>query len=65
LNAYNTFTGDPGFFTRDFERYRRATREGLAAAAAGLTGSPRVALSVVPHGRLDRALPGSVPVEVS
>lgn len=66
LNAYNTFTGDPGFFTRDLERYRRATREGLAAAAAAvLVESPRVALSIVPHGRRDLALSDSVPAEVA
>lgn len=66
LNAYNTFTGDPGFFTRDLERYRRATREGLAAAAAAvLVRSPRVALSVVPVGRRDLALPDSVRAEVA
>lgn len=66
LNAYNTFTGDPGFFSRDLERYRRATREGLAAAAAAvLVESPRVALSVVPLGRRDLALPDSVRAEVA
>ena len=27
LNAYNVWCGDPGYFARDFDRYRRVTRE--------------------------------------
>jgi zinc protease len=66
LNAYNTFLGDPGYFTRDLERYRSATPQVLKeAAAAHLKPSGRVMLSVVPRGRLALALPGSQPVAVS
>jgi len=66
LNAYNTFLGDPGYFTRDLERYRAATPALLRqAAAAYLKPSGRVMLSVVPRGRLALALAGSQPATVS
>jgi len=66
LNAYNVMRGDPGFFTRDLDRYRLATREGVRAAAQRhLDPGRRVVLSVVPRGRAADALPGSVPVSVS
>jgi zinc protease len=66
LNAYNTFLGDPGYFGRDLERYRSATRAGLQAAAARyLNPAQRVVLSVVPRGRVALALAGSQPVAVS
>ncbi len=66
LNLYNVFTGDPGFFGRDLERYRAATRASVrGAVAAHLTSKPRVALSVVPRGQVALALPGSEPVVVS
>jgi zinc protease len=66
LNAYNTFLGEPGYFTRDLERYRTATPERLRdAAVAHLKPANRVVLSVVPRGRLALALTGSQPVAVS
>ncbi len=66
LNAYNTFLGDPGFFERDLQRYRRATAEDLRSAAAKyLLPHERVMLSVVPRGRVGLALEGSKPVAVS
>jgi zinc protease len=66
LNAYNTFLGDPGYFTRDLERYRAATPPLLREAAAAYLKPPgRVTLSVVPRGRLALALHGSAPVAVS
>jgi zinc protease len=66
LNAYNVLCGDPGYFARDLDRYRLATRETVREAAATYLGSDRrVALSVVPRGRGADALPGSVPVSVS
>jgi zinc protease len=66
LNAYNTFLGDPAYFTRDLERYRAATPAALKdAAAAHLKPNGRVMLSVVPRGRLALALSGSQPVAVS
>jgi zinc protease len=66
LNAYNVFLGEPGFFDRDLNRYRRATAESLQQAAAKwLRRDRRVALSVVPIGRIALALPDSAAVEVS
>lgn len=66
LNQYNVFLGDPAYLLRDLERYRAATAEGVRAAAERvLVRAPRVALSVVPRGRLDLALPGSATVVCS
>ena len=66
LNAYSVLRGDPGFVAADLERYRRATRETVRAAAERhLALERRVQLCVVPRGRHDDALPGSEPVLVS
>lgn len=65
LNAYNVFLGEPGFFERDLERYRRATPSALRTAAARWLTSGRVALSVVPHGGAELALADSQPAAVS
>jgi zinc protease len=66
LNQYNVFVGDPGYFDRDLQRYREATPASVAAAARRfLIRGPRVAVSVVPRGRLDLALPDSTKVVFS
>lgn len=66
LNAYNTFVGHPGFFDEDRQRYFDVTSNGAAAAVTRwLVNGPSVALSVVPKGRRDLALPGAVEVHVS
>ena len=66
LNAYNVFVGDPGFFERDLDRYRRVTAASVQRAARQwLQPDSRVLLSVVPRGRSDLALAGSQPVAVS
>ena len=66
LNQYNVFVGDPGYFDRDLDRYREATPVSVAAAAGRfLVQAPRVAVSVVPRGRLDLALPDSTKVVCS
>lgn len=66
LNAYNTFAGDPGYFTRDRQRYFDVSSRGAAAAVAKwLVGTPAVSLSVVPKGRRELALPGATEVQVS
>jgi zinc protease len=65
LNAYNVFLGDPGYFDKDLERYRRATPASLQEVAGRYLTPRRVALSVVPRGRPELALPGSQPVTVS
>jgi zinc protease len=63
LNAYNVFTGSPGFIHADRARYARATAASVAAAVRRwLRESPGVALSVVPRGQTDLGLPGAVPV---
>jgi zinc protease len=60
LNQYNVMLGDPGYLGRDLQRYQKATAASVTLAARNvLVGSPRVAVSVVPRGRLDLALPDS------
>jgi len=66
LNAYNVFLGDPAYFERDLERYHAVTGESLRGAVARfLDPDRRVTLSVVPHGRLDLAIPDSIRAEVA
>jgi zinc protease len=66
LNAYNTFVGDPDFFTRDLERYQHVTRQTLQDAVARYLATPqRVVLSIVPRGRVALAIPDSLPSRVS
>jgi zinc protease len=66
LNAYRTFLGDPGYFERDLDRYRSVTAESLRAVVSRCLGHRRrIALSVVPRGRADLALPDSAPADVS
>jgi zinc protease len=66
LNAYNVLRGTPGYFAADLERYRAATAAMLRdAAERHLVLDRRVALSVVPRGRLDLAIEGSSAVGVS
>ena len=66
LNAYNVYTGDPGFMQQDRARYREATADRVRVlAATQLTPGGRVALSVVPHGAAGRALAGSTRTRVS
>jgi zinc protease len=60
LNNYNVFLGDPGYFSRDIERYRSASGESVRSAAAAHLGAARcVTLSAVPAGQLRLAAPGS------
>ena len=66
LNNYNVFLGDPGYFTRDIERYRRAGTECLRAAAAQYLGPGQcVTLSAVPAGQRELAAPDSELVVVT
>lgn len=56
LNLYAFYTGDPGYATKDIERYRRLTPDGVSAAVRTyLVEAPSVVLSVVPKGRTDLA----------
>ena len=66
LNAYNVYTGDPGFMARDRARYQEVTVDRVRdLAATQLSGAGRVALSVVPHGAAGRALAGSTAARLS
>jgi zinc protease len=66
LNAYNVLRGDPGFFSKDLDRYRLATPESVRETARRyLRPDRRVVLSVVPRGQAAEALPGSEAVGVS
>ena len=66
MNAYNVFLGESDYFDRDVARYRDASASALQAQAARwLRPDARVALSVVPRGRPELALPLAEPVEVS
>ncbi len=63
LNAYNVFTGEPGFMYADRDRYARATAASVAAAVRRwLREAPGAVLSAVPQGEATLALPGSVEV---
>jgi zinc protease len=65
LNAYNVFRDDPGFFAIDRARYEKATSASIARAVRRwIVDAPRVALSVVPRGRGDLAMPSSTGLEV-
>ena len=62
LNAYNVFRGTPDGFAADLARYTSATAHDVQrAAATWLDPDSAVALSVVPHGRREAALPESEP----
>ncbi len=62
LNAYNTYRGEPDYFDADLQRYLVASRGGLQEAAARwLDPDLALALSVVPRGAGDQALPDSIP----
>jgi zinc protease len=66
LNAYNVFVGDPGFFDRDLDRYRRVTPEAMQRVAREWLQPERcVSLSVIPKGRVELGLANSQPVVVS
>jgi len=65
LNAYNTYRGLPDFFDADLQRYLDATPAALQECVRRwLDPAAAVAVSVVPLGRADLALPGSSPVDV-
>ncbi|MCC7178652.1 MAG: insulinase family protein [Acidobacteria bacterium] len=66
LNAYNVFRKDPGYFDQDLARYRAVTPSQMAdAVRQRIVGAPRVALSLVPRGQRQLALPDASEVLVS
>jgi zinc protease len=64
LNAYQTYLGDPAAFGADLDRYLRATRASIAAAAGMLLERHRVELSVVPEAQQALALASSTAAHV-
>ena len=66
LNAYNVFVGDPSYFVEDLSRYQRVTKDSLRRTVSRYLDLPRrVALSIVPRGRLELAIPDSTEAVVS
>ena len=66
LNAYSVFLNDPAYFERDLARYESVTAADLHHAARKyLRTDNRVALSVVPKGKLSLALSQSTSAVVS
>ncbi len=66
LNAYSVFLNDPGYFEEDLARYARVTARDLhECVRTYLRPENRVALSIVPKGKLSLALPHSTPAVVS
>ncbi len=66
LNAYNTYTGSPAYFTQDLDRYLRITSADVKRAVSRSLQPDRVtALSVVPAGQLQWALAASTPAVVT
>jgi zinc protease len=66
LNAYNTYLGRPDYFSEDLGRYARVTHGSLQATVKRYVyDGRRVAMSIVPRGRLDLAIPDSASVAVS
>ena len=49
---YNTYTGDPGYITKDFERYGNVTAKSVQAAAQRWLHEGRVLMSVTPFPTL-------------
>lgn len=48
LNMYNTYTGDPGYLSKDFARYAQVDAAGVVRVAEKYLGENRVVLEVTP-----------------
>ncbi len=48
LNMYNTFTADPGYLVKDFQRYLRVDPQGVRRVASKYLIDKRMVLEVVP-----------------
>lgn len=54
LNMYNIYVGDPGYFNKDLERYKRVTVNDVKKVAEKyLKQTGKVVLSVVPKGKTE------------
>jgi zinc protease len=58
LNAYYTWTGNPGFLAQDAARFQSVTPAEVQAAAARWLGEGRVVMSVVPQGQTQLQVAG-------
>ncbi len=66
LNLYNHFVGDPGFLTRDLERYHLATTSSLkAVGATRLKRDARVVIHGVPGNKVLAEVPRAEHVPLS
>ena len=66
LNAYNVYTGSPGYFDQDLDRYLKVTSADVRRAASTyLQPDQALHLSVVPKGQLHWALADSEPAVVT
>ncbi len=50
LNLYNVYTGDPGFMTKDFDRYCHVSAGDVTQMAKRFLGPGRVVVEVLPGG---------------
>lgn len=48
LNQYNVMRGDPGYLSKDFERYQKVTPEDIQRVAKKYLGAGRIVLEVQP-----------------
>lgn len=54
LNRYNIFVGDPGYFNKDLERYKKVSVKDIKRVAnVYLKQNGKVVLSVVPRGKTE------------
>ncbi|RCK72600.1 MAG: Protease, insulinase family/protease, insulinase family [Ignavibacteriae bacterium] len=54
LNRYNIFVGDPGYFNKDLERYKKVSVEDIKRVAnVYLKQNGKVVLSAVPRGKTE------------
>ena len=66
LNAYNVYTGSPGYFEQDLARYLKISNADVRRVAAKyLQPEKALYLSVVPKGQSHWALPDSEPAVVT
>jgi len=66
LNAYNVYTGSPGYFQQDLDRYLRVTTDDVQRVVRQYLGADQaVMLSVVPQGQRPLALTDSEPAVVT
>jgi zinc protease len=63
LNHYNVMKGDPGYLSKDFERYQKVTPEDIQRVAKKYLGPGRVVLDVLPGTEVKVTPDPRVPAE--